>query len=645
MTTSKPMAAPVAVLAVLAGTAADAQESKVEEVVVTSTALRESALEIAQPTEVLAGDELRRRAAASLGETLSKELGVSSSYFGPGASRPVVRGLGGFRVQTLQDGLATLDVAGLSPDHAATVESVVAQQIEVVKGPASLLYGSGAAGGLVNVVTGRVPRERRERALGGAVELRGDTATGERTGALSLDAGRGAFALHGDYFDRTTDDVEIPDGSIPNSASDSRGGALGASLIGETARGGGSWSRHETVYGIPGEETAFIDLRQDRYDAKAEVDLEGTVSVLRLSGSYSDYAHTELEAPGEPGTIFNQDAYDLRFEAEHAFGSGWRGTIGAQYLSIDFEALGDEAYVPPTATRGLGLFLFEERHLDAWTFELGARAERQTIDGAPGTALPAEFDETAVSFSAGTVWKFADDHRLAVNVTRTQRNPQAAELYANGPHLAVQRFEIGNPALAEETAVTTDVSLRRTGERVRWTLSAYYNDYGDYVFANPTGGVVEDLPVFVYQQAGAKIFGFEAETVLPLLSRGGHSLELRLAADQVRGELKDGSNLPQMPPPRFGGGLDYRRGDLRVGLEAFRHRKQDDTAAFELPTDGYTLLDTDVSYRFPFGEDSLLVFVRGTNLLDEEARQHASPLKDIAPLPGRSLHVGARVSF
>jgi iron complex outermembrane recepter protein len=656
----------VAVAAMLVSQATLAQESKPEEIVVTSTALRENPLEIAQPSSVLAGDELRRQIAASIGETLSKELGVSSTYFGPTASRPIIRGLSGNRVLVLQDGSQSLDVSSLSPDHAVTLESVVSRQIEIIKGPAALLYGSGAAGGLVNVVTNRVPMESAKEPISAAVELRGDTAAEERTGALSVDGGSGVFAFHVDYFDRETDDLEIPDfaqsdvlrralieageepdgvrGHLLNSASDTKGGAAGASIIGDAARGGLSWSRYETTYGIVGEEEAFIDMKQDRYDAEAQLDFDGPVEALRLSGSYNDYTHTEFEAPGEAGTVFNQDAYEVRVTADHTFGDGWRGTVGLQYVDIDFEALGDEAFVPRSKTKATSLFAFEERHFDRWTIELGARAEQQKVEADPVAGL-ADFDETAISLSAGTVWKFTEDHALALNLTRTQRNPQAAELYANGPHVAEQRFIIGDPSLDRETAITADVSLRRTGGGIQWTLNAFYNDYSDYIFESPTGEIEDDFPVFLVLQDGAKLHGFEAEVAFPLLQQGEQHLQLTLASDYVRGELDGGGDLPQMPPLRFGAGLHYDLDQLHVGLEAYYYDKQDKIADNELPTDSFTLVDADASYRLPLGSSSILLFLRASNLLDEDARQHASALKDIAPLAGRSFHIGARAEF
>jgi iron complex outermembrane recepter protein len=656
----------LAAVAALTVSSVHAQESKTEEIIVTSTALRERPLEIAQPTTVVAGDELRRQIAASIGETLATELGVSSTYFGPSASRPVIRGLGGYRVQTLQDGQAALDAASLSQDHAVTLESVVSQQIEIIKGPAALLYGSGAAGGLVNVVSNRIPMARPGSPISGAAEIRSDSASDERTGAFSLDGGAGALALHADYFNRKTDDVKIPGfaqssalrrallaageqpddirGHIENTAGNARGGAFGISAIGAAARGGAGWSRYETQYGIPGEETAFIDMRQDRYDTKVQLDLDGRIQALRLNGSHNDYTHTEFEGPGEPGTVFNQNASELRFTADHSLLDGWRGTAGVQYLDMDFEALGEEAFVPKSRTRAHSLFVFEERHFEAWTVELGARAERQQIEVDQQTSLP-DYDETALSISAGGVWSFATDHALAFNLTRTQRNPQPAELYADGPHIAAQRFEIGDAGLERETALTADVSLRRSGDAVQWTLSAYYNDYSDYIYAQPTGDFADDLPVFVYRQSGARFHGFEAEVIVPLVQSDDGHLELRLASDYVRGKLDDGSNLPQIPPLRFGVGLHYDVASWHFGAQAFYYDAQDELAAHELPTDGFTLLDMDASYRLARGAQNVFVFVRGSNLLDEDARQHASPLKDIAPLPGRSIHVGARAEF
>jgi iron complex outermembrane receptor protein len=645
------------------------QETRLEEVVVTSTPLHENPLEIAQPASVLGGDELRRQVAASLGETLSGELGLSSTYFGPSASQPVIRGLGGYRVQVLQDGAATLDVSNLSQDHAVSVESVVSQQIEIIKGPASLLYGSGAAGGLINVVTSRIPTELGDQPSA-ALELRTNSASKERTGAAAIDGAIGVLGLHADYFDRTTSDVSIPSyaqstplrralaaageepnglrGRLNNSASDSRGGAVGASLIGDSGYFGISGNRYESTYGIPAEETAFIDMQQDRLDARGEWRPAGSwLDTMHISAARSDYWHTEFEAPGEPGTTFNQLAYELRLTADHHWGEDWRGTIGTQYVDTDFVAIGDEAFVPPAITRSLSVFAFEERHFERWTIELGARTERQTID--PQAVAPG-YSDTAFNASAGLVFKLSPNRALALNLTHTQRHPQSAELYANGPHIAAGRVEVGDATLDKESALTADLSLRGTGDGVRWTLSGFFNDYAEYIYLRPTGAFEgepdeELLPVNEYLQGGAKLFGYEAEIEFPLFVRGDQSVELRLASDYVRGKLDNGEDLPQIPPLRVGAGLHFEANAWHVGIEAFRSLSQDNVSNNELPTEGYTLLDVDVSYRMPLGKVQALLFVRATNLLDEDARLATSPLKDIAPLPGRALQAGIRAEL
>jgi iron complex outermembrane recepter protein len=255
-----------------------------------------------------------------------------------------------------------------------------------------------------------------------------------------------------------------------------------------------------------------------------------------------------------------------------------------------------------------------------------------------------------VNLSAGVVWKFVQDHALAFNITRTERHAQAAELYADGPHIAAGRVEVGDPDLDIEDALTADIALRHTGDSVNWTLSAFYNDYSSYIYLAPTGATRaiapgEDLPVFEALQGGATLYGYEAEILFPLDLANGGTLEFRLASDFVRGKLKEGGNLPQMPSQRFGGGLHYEMGTWHAGLEAFYNLKQDDIAQYELPTDAYTAVNADVSTRVQMGDSTLFVFLRGSNLLDEEIRQASSPLKDRVPLPGRSVSAGVRLSF
>lgn len=653
-----------------------AQEHPAEEIIVTSTALRERSLDIAQPAQVVSGDELRRKIASSIGESIAAEPGVSSSYFGPTASRPIIRGLGGERVLMLQNGVNALDVSSLSQDHAAAIEAVLADQIEILKGPAALLFGSGAVGGVVNVVDGRIPTLFSDDADRVAFEVRGDTALEERTGVGRVDFGGDTVRVHVDAFRRETDDVEIPDYAfsaaeraehameapdepfardlLDNSDSVTRGGAFGVSAGGKEGFVGLSWNRFDANYAIPaahghgeeepdhGEADVRIDMEQDRYDLKGERALSlGPVDRVRALAAYNHYEHRELEG-AEVGTRFEQDAYEVRVNLDHAL-AGWRGTLGAQYTSLDFAAFGEEAFTPPSQTRQTALFVFEKREADAGSLELGARVEQQSVD--PEIAGE-EYDATAWSVSAGGVWRIADPYSLNLHLTRSQRHPQAAELYANGPHLAIGRFEIGAPTLSQETANTIDLTLHRHGEAgVHWSAGAFYNDFDDYIHALASGLEQDGLPVFEYTQADAEFYGFEAELTLPVASAGAGELDVRLASDYVRGRLQDGGDLPQIPPLRYGVELHYERGPLHLGVDAYAYEAQRDIADGERPTGGYTMLDADASYRFIVGGGDVLIFVRGSNLLDEDARRHTSPLKEIAPLPGRSLHVGVRAEF
>lgn len=679
----------IASTAVSVSLASRAQETRPEEIIVTSTALRENALDIAQSAIVISGDALRRDIAGSIGETIDTQLGVSATYFGPTASRPVIRGLGGDRVLMLQDGLSALDVSSLSQDHAVSIESVLADQIEILRGPATLLFGSGAVGGVVNVVDGRIPTSFSQDADRAVLEARADTAADERTGVGRIDFGTDTLRVHVDGFRRTTEDVEIPGyaysaaeraehlseapdetfdrGVLGNSASDTRGGALGFTAGSSDSFIGFAASRYESEYGIPAahahhaeeheedeheheheehhEHDVRIDMRQDRYDLKAERALSmGPWNRIRLRGAYSDYEHRELEG-AQVGTQFEQQGVELRLNLDHAAVRGWQGTFGTHYLNTDFSADGLEAFTPPSRTEQWGAFVFEKRFFGDVAIELGSRIERQNVR--PGAGFGHErYSGTAYSFSSGAVWDFAPDYSAAINLTRSQRHPQSSELYANGAHLATGRFEIGSASLDKETANTIDLTLHRHPESgAHWSLSAFYNDFSDYIYAQASGEELAELPVYRYTQADAELYGLEAEVTLPIAVSAQSHFELRLASDYVRGKLADGSDLPQLPPLRYGMELHYERGALHLGLEGYVYAKQDRVAAFERPTDSYSMVDADISYRFALGQSTLLLFLRGNNLMDEEARRHTSPLKEVAPLPGRSAVLGIRAEI
>ena len=648
-----------------------AQHLELEEIVVTASPLRASAIDLAQSAIVLAGDDLRRGIASSIGESLASLPGVSASYFGPRASRPIIRGLSGERVLMLQDGVSALDVSNLSPDHSVAIEDVLAEQVEILKGPTTLLYGSGAVGGVVNVVDGRLP-DADDEGLAGAGELRTDTATGELSAVGKLDARIGAIGVHAALYDRSTDDVEVPGhawskaareaaiadgeepdlsrGKVRNSDSDTTGGTLGASWIGENSMIGLAWSRHETDYGLPGPgehheegeaEAVRIDQQQDRFDLRAEWrELDGWLDNVLVRAAWNDYEHEELEG-SEVGTRFEQTGLDARLHLGHRTLAGWDGTLGFQYTDLDLDAEGAEAYIPPSQTEALSVFVIEQRSFGDLTLDLGARLERQEIET---QAEARDYSDSAYTLAGGLLWQFDDALGAAVHLTRSVRHPQATELYANGPHLAVQRFEIGDDRLDKEAATTIDLGLRAEGD-LHWHVSVFYSDFADYIYAEATGDEEDGLPVFQYRQDDVDFYGLEAELAFPLYESAGGELHGRIGGDLVRGKLDGGGNLPQIPPLRLMAGIEYDAGPLHAAVDAHWYDDQDDTARNELPTEGGVALSAEFSYRWEAWNPGVLLFVRGTNLLDEELRRHASPLKEYVPLPGRSLMLGLRAEF
>ncbi len=646
------------------------QAIELDPVTVTASPLDEAELEIGRPASVLRGEELRRKIAPTIGETLSGEPGVSASDFGQGASRPVIRGLDAPRVRVLEDGIGSLDVSSISADHLVTVEPIGARQVEILRGPSTLLYGSGAIGGVVNVVTNRIPDYVPE-ALDATVDVRYNDVSDERTGGIDLTAGIGDnVALHVDGVSRETNDYEIPDeaaddpgtfasdGKLVNSAIDTDSFSGGGSFVGDRGFVGASVSRYLSVYGIPGEAGVFIDADQTRYDAKGELQLPlPGFERLAVDFGYNDYTHTEFEGPGEPGTRFDNEEYETRLELLHEPLAGWSGAVGLQYRDQDFAAIGDEAFVAPTRTRALGAFVVEEREFGPVTLELGGRYERQEADASGGNP-DAEHD--LYSLSAGVIYRFAEDYAFNVSATRSQRAPAAQELYAGGPHLATLTFEQGDAALDKETAHGLDVGVRRTEGRLTWRINAFANLIDDFIFQQGVDGNGDgladnvdeegaldpagELVSVAYTQQDAEFYGGEAEGVISLLKGPTGALDLRVFADYVRGRLRDGGDLPRITPLRFGAGLDYARGRWGVGMDVMRVEQQDQTAALETETDGYTLLGANLSYRLASNGDYQF-FVQAANLLDQEARRHTSFLKENAPLPGRAVLAGFNARF
>ena len=632
--------------------------TELEEVVITATPLRKTAFETAQPVSVLSGDALVTRRESSLGETLADQPGVSASAFGPIASRPIIRGQGGLRVQTYQDGADTLDVAALSDDHAVGLEPMLADRIEIVRGPAALLFGSAAAAGAVNVITPRLTLSRFESPLAGEVQVRGDTAANERGVAARVGGLAGdQLQFSADWHHFRADELRIPDGRLTKSNGETRGASGGFGWIGDRTSFAISLSDLRNDYGLPGDGHAHegddeqetdehhgdvrLALEQRRLDFVGEQRIDGPFDTLRLRGARNDYAHVEIEGDSI-GTTYAQDGRELRLSANRDESY----TIGLQWRELDFDAEGGEAFLPASRTRHLGAYGFGEVRLGVVTFEAGVRLEQQEIAVAQNFDR-GEYRDQALSGSLGARWRVRGPWEATLHVTSTGRHPTATELYAFGPHLAVQRFEIGDEALDIERGTTADLGLQyRTESGWSGQIGMFAAEYDQFIAAIPTGTIEDDLRVVRFTGIDARFEGLEFDWRHgSLIDTASGTLGVRLFGDYVRARDSSGNPLPQIPPKRLGLEFEYRAGPLRLGFETIVHDAQNDLAQGETRTAGFTAVNAEATYRLRLGTTDMLWFARGVNLLNEEMRRHASPLKDVAPLAARHLAFGLQLKF
>ena len=626
----------------------------------------------AAPVNVVTAQELTRQSGSSLGAVLDWQPGVSSSSFGAGASRPILRGFDGPRVRILDAGLEAMDVSDTSPDHAVTLEPLLTERVEVLRGPSTLLYGSSAIGGAVNVIGKEMPRQRVDpKGYEGALEARRDTVSGGDTLAGYATVGDDDWALTITAVDRDADDYEIPGDAqeddaegdtLENSFVETEQYSVGASwFFSEENRIGFSFSNYETRYGVPGhghhegeeeeeeehdEESVAIDMERKRYDMELElVDVNDWIEALRLRLGYTDYAHSELEG-GEVGTVFEREGWELRAEAAH---SPWwvidEGVIGLQVSDVDFSAEGAEAFTPQSTTKTQALFVSEHIHGDVLHYEFGGRMERTDIAEDKNQR---SYDELAISLAAGATWHIDEANSLALVLQRSQRNPTSTELYAEGPHLATSQYEFGDADLKQETAYGVDLTYRTTQENWQAEVSLFYTYFDDYIFSEEREDEkIDELHVYDFNAIDAQFYGIEAQLDYTLIENEGNRVLLSLMGDWVHATNEDtGDDLARMPPMRIGSRLSWATGNWDSGVELRYAFEQDNTGPEETSTDDYLKLNLDVNYRLDLGDGiTAVLFARAENLLDEEIRHHTSFVKEEAALPGRNFTIGARVEF
>jgi iron complex outermembrane recepter protein len=635
----------------------NAEPEKIEAIIITATPTDKQLPEMAQPATALKEDDLRRKRAASIGDTLSQELGVHSSSFGSGSGRPIIRGLDGARIRVMENGIGTMDASTISPDHAVTTDSLKAKQIEILRGPASLLYGSGAIGGVVNVVSDLIPKF----ALGELEsEVESRFGSHDFTASADMSGGSDSVAWHLHGYNRSAGNYPIPGAGkfLPNSFTDGLNAGSGLSWVGSRGHLGFGIEGLENKYGIPTDEGVSILQKQTRMDISGELNQAMPIfKRLKFRFGQNRYAHNEIESDGAIATRFNNQAWETRLEAQHQAIAGWSGAVGLQLQRRDIAAIGEESIIPRTVSHERGVFLVEEKKFGTLNIDWGARVE--SADRRPLDGVNPKRDYTLYTTAAGLLWKFAPDHNISINLTQGQRAPSVEELYSNGAHPATATFDIGNNALNKETARNIDLTLRSNAKHFNWKLNLFGNRISDYVYAknvdlNADGvadrvddaGSIDAMGEFLLQetsQADARFVGAEAEIAYRPDEQG---IGARVFADSVRGRLSAAGNLPRISPARVGLELDYLRANWSGNLTWIHGFKQNRVAELETVTDGYNRVNAEISYRF--GADKkggANVFIKGSNLLDEDIRLHTSYLKLVTPQQGRYFQLGFRGEF
>jgi iron complex outermembrane receptor protein len=634
---------------------------------------------VATPSSILAGDELVMRRGSSLGETLDGVPGVSASHFGPNASRPVIRGQDGDRIRILSNSGTSLDASSLSFDHAVPIDPLAVERIEVLRGPAALLYGGSAVGGVVNAIDNRIPRHPMQGPSGSG-EVRFGGPANERGASALVETGGAGFALHSDSFWRKTDDLRVPgfdrplgDGSserrkrISNSASDAEGGAIGGSAVWDHGYLGAALDTYRNRYGAVAEEDVRIHMKRDKLALAGEVrNLQGMVSTLRGQFGQTDYVHREIEG-GEVGSTFKNKGNDFRLEAVHATtlaGAGrLEGVFGMQGEDATFEALGEEAFVPTTHTRQLAVFVLEQWKLgNGVQLSAGARYQRDRVrsDGdADASAEETRFGPAQArsfspkSASLGAVFDIDSAWQLTANGSLTERSPVSYELYADGVHAATGTYERGDARQDKERSRGLDLGLQfKDGDR-RFKAGVFHARFANYLALLPTGEPDvtdgdDSFPVYAFQGVPARLYGLELEGQTRLWTSPLAKLNVDGRADWVRAQnLASGEPLARIAPVRTTVGLNWLQDRWTARAEVQTAQRQNRVPSNATATPGWTMVNLSANYKVRVGEADGMLFAKLHNIGDQLAYNASTieTVRPLAPLGGRALMLGLRMAL
>ena len=641
---------------------ASAQEAthaeELEEVVITASPIGDPD-RLATIAGSVDRDQLLRAGGNTLADALEQVPGVTSSGFAAGAGRPVIRGMDANRVRVLEDGVGSFDVSDVGPDHGVPIDPFSAERVEVVRGAATLRYGSQAIGGVVNAISNRVPIRLADGTSSAEVLGTYATAAESRDFAGQFNKRSGDFAVHADAYDRHSGDYDTPEGEMANSWLRGRGGALGGAWIDGANRLGLGVVRHTSSYGIPGEES-FIDMEQTKLSLRSAWGLNaGPWQQLTVDGGWADYEHSEIE-DGVAVSTFKDKEWDARAEAvSGAWGLLSSSAVGLQMQQRDFAALGEgQEYLLPTTTKNRAAFGFAEAPLgQALRLQFGARVESVDIDGTAVDDTPTSLSFTPVSGSAGLVLDASPQWRLGLSLSTAARAPAQTELFARGPHDGPLTYETGDAGLGMERANSAEFSLRWRGGRVHADGSLWATNFNDYIYGALTGNFCDeegacapdngaDLKEMFYTQRDAKFRGAEGHAQIELLRQGSSDLHLELMADTVRATLDDGGgNVPRIPPYRVGAGLQWQGAQLDAGVNVRYSGKQDRAADGETQTAGFTTVDAQLAWRPWLSRPGIEFALIGRNLTDSLQRNAVALNKDEVILPGRDVRLMIRARF
>lgn len=676
--------------------------ASIETIVVNASGLHSSSLEMASPVTVMTGEDLKRHSKVTLGDTLATQPGVQSSYFGPVSASPVIRGMDGPRVRVLQNGLEVGDVSRVGPDHAVASDSLTAEQIEILRGPATLMYGSGAIGGVVNVVDNRIP-EQQLSGLEGGFSSQYDSVNNGNNYGVTLSGGDAGINLHLDASKRSADNTKTADywrlhpgedeaelsTEVENSQSDSHVINLGTSFTNDHLVIGVAYQQLRNQYGIPahghhdheevaepdtaheGEVLPYADAQLDRWQSLVEYNAHHPwLESIRLRSSVTDYQHGEIEG-GVVGTTFYNESSEHRLELEY-HPNQWHGVMGLHLQKSDYQAQGEEAFSPDSTSKQFALFNLSERHFGDHKLEVGARLEHNSITtpNVVDNQTKIDFSKTAWSASLGYIIPVTEGYNFAVNLSHAARVPSSAELLAHGLHIGTGSYELGlqyqlnqdgsttlsDRDLTLEKANNLDLSLRKFSGDLGFTFNVFYNRINDYFYQQRSAWYFDAdeghfslgqnehgdaLPVYQYVQQDAELYGVEFAGKWQLAD----AWSLDVFADSMRGKLTSGDNLPRMSPSRIGAELNYSAESWSAQMQTIKYFAQHNISIDETNTDGYQLVNANINYYLSLNNIDLTLYLNVDNLTNELGLVHTSFIKDITPIAGRNVAIGLRGYF